>query len=84
MCIYIFIIKSDLKNLTSAIASDIVTDLNSLKDNIESNYKAYVGQLRDIEKDASDKAQRLSHYVDEEISKVIVLIYNNYSWILIN
>ena len=43
MCIYIFIIKSDLKNLTSAIASDIVADLNSLKDNIESNYKAYVG-----------------------------------------
>jgi hypothetical protein len=67
-------ILSDLKNLTSAIASDIVADLNSLKDSIDSMNKGMIAQLRDLERDGSDRAQRLSHYVDEEVAKVLFFI----------
>lgn len=48
--------NSDLKNLTSAIAQDIVADLNNVKDTIESQNKKIVVQLRDIERDTAEKA----------------------------
>lgn len=60
----------DLKNLTSAIATDIVADLNSLKDVIDQQNKKYSLQIKDIEKDSSEKAEKLSRYLDDEIAKI--------------
>lgn len=36
----------DLKNLTSAIATDIVSDLNSLKDQIEASNRVLQQQVK--------------------------------------
>ncbi|KAM3144712.1 hypothetical protein pb186bvf_003021 [Paramecium bursaria] len=60
----------DLKNLTSAIASDIVADLNQLKDQIDQQQRSYQLQLQQIDRDSSERSERLSLYVDEEVQKI--------------
>ncbi|CAD8113035.1 unnamed protein product [Paramecium sonneborni] len=62
---------TELKNLTSAIATDIVSDLNSLKDQIEMANRALQTQVKQLEKDQAEKAERLSLYIDDEINKAI-------------
>jgi hypothetical protein len=47
-----------------------VADLNSLKDQIDGQNKKIIINLRDIEKNSSEQAEKLSHYIDEEINKV--------------
>ena len=69
---------TELKNLTSAIATDIVSDLNSLKDQIEMANRALQTQVKQLEKDQAEKAERLSLYIDDEINKVIKIKINNF------
>lgn len=64
---------TELKNLTSAIATDIVSDLNNLKDQIEASNRALLSQVKQLEKDQAEKAERLSLYIDDEINKVILI-----------
>lgn len=64
---------TELKNLTSAIATDIVSDLNNLKDQIEASNRALLSQVKQLEKDQAEKAERLSLYIDDEINKVIFI-----------
>lgn len=47
-----------------------MADLNQLKDQIDFHNKKYIGQIKEIEKDGSEKAEKLSIYFDEELAKV--------------
>ncbi|KAL4480269.1 hypothetical protein ABPG74_020785 [Tetrahymena malaccensis] len=61
----------DLKNLTSAIATDIVSDVNSVKDQMEIQYKKLQDEIRETRLESSQKSEQVSRYVDEEVKKVV-------------
>lgn len=60
----------DLKNLTSAIASDIVSDVNGVKDSLEASTKKLQEEIRECRLEGSSRAEQVSRYVDDEMSKV--------------
>lgn len=62
--------KSDLKNLTNAIASDIINEVNNLKDAIEKQNKRFSQEIKENSIDASEKANQLSLYIDDQIKNV--------------
>ena len=68
----------DLKNLTEAIAGDIVQDINNLKDNIDSQNKRFLKDLKEISSECSHRSQQLSRYIDDENVKTVDVLTKKY------
>jgi len=51
------IFHRDLKNLTSAIATDIVSDVNGVKDQLELQYKKISDELKESRLEGSSRAE---------------------------
>lgn len=62
--------KRDLKNLTNAIASDIINEINALKDAIEKQNKRFSQELKSNSLDTAEKANQLSLYIDDQIKQL--------------
>jgi len=69
----------DLKNLTSAIATDLVNDLNNLKEAFSSTTKKLGGMIKEVKVEASERAAQLSHYVDDEVHKLAEVVSDKYN-----
>lgn len=62
--------ERDLKNLTNAIASDIINEINNLKDAIEKQNKRFSQELKENSLESSEKANQLSIYIDDQVKNL--------------
>jgi uncharacterized protein YggE len=69
----------NLKKLTSDIANDIVNELNGVKETISASNKKLSQAIREVANDSSERAGQLSHYMDEEIRKVVEVVTEKYN-----
>lgn len=60
----------DLKNLTRAVAGEIVESLNQLKESFELFQRETKEDVARVNQEAAGRASKLSHYIDAEVEKV--------------
>ncbi|KAL4466952.1 hypothetical protein ABPG74_010549 [Tetrahymena malaccensis] len=60
----------DLKNLTSDIAQDIVSDINKLKDGIESQFKEVYDEIKNMNSECAQRCSKLSIFTEQECSNL--------------
>ena len=69
----------DLKKLTSDIANEIVTDMNNIKEAISNSNKKLNLSIKEISSESAERSGQLSHYIDQEVKKVVDVVTEKYS-----
>ena len=69
----------DLKKLTSDIANEIVLDMNNVKEAISNSNKKLNLSIREVSNESAERSGQLSHYIDQEIKKVVDVVTEKYS-----
>ena len=69
----------DLKKLTSDIANEIVTDMNNVKEAISNSNKKLNLSIRELSNESAERSGQLSHYIDQEVKKVVDVVTEKYS-----
>lgn len=69
----------DLKKLTSDIANELVTDLNNIKEALAASNKKLNFSIREVSNESSERSGQLSHYIDQEVKKVVEVVTEKYS-----
>lgn len=68
-----------MKKLTSDIANELVNDLNGVKEALSNTSKKLNLSIREVANESSERAGQLSHYVDQEVKKVVEVVTEKYS-----
>ena len=65
-----FIFKRDLKNLANSLASDIISDLNNLKEDIERQNRKITENIKENSLECAQRSSQLSRFIEDQIGKL--------------
>lgn len=64
--------------MTRNLFSELIQDLNNLKDNIEVQNKKFGQNLKENSGECSQRAQQLSRYIDEQNKSIVDVLSKKY------